>query len=139
MHNQCPRLAVNLMLERDAGVDASRVEDVIAFGKQSEFRLVRTSSEQAIADKARAIQAHLDSLPDPDDPASYAPSGELHDLGPSNLEDKDRRAATDQGDLPNEIVRKAPPTLGTDPVFNPAELAHPPGDRPPAAISLNNE
>jgi hypothetical protein len=45
--------------------------------------------------------------------------------------------ARDQGTLPNELVRKAPPTLGTDPVVDPAELAHGPGPAPPVAISLN--
>jgi|SRR6266581_2121999 len=77
--------------------------------------------------------------PDIDDPATYAnPTGELHSLAPSAPERRKQLAAQqEQGDLPNELVRKAPPTLGTDPVVDPAELAHGPGPAPPVAISLN--
>jgi hypothetical protein len=75
----------------------------------------------------------LDAPPDPDDPASYPPGGELHTVAPS------APGATDQGALPNEIVRQAPPATGTDPVADPAELgrALDPGPRAPAGISLN--
>jgi hypothetical protein len=39
--------------------------------------------------------------------------------------------------LPNELVRKAPPGVGTDPVLDPAELAHGPDPAaPPIAIDL---
>lgn len=45
--------------------------------------------------------------------------------------------ARDQGALPNEIVRKAPPDLGTMPMVDPADLDRPPDPAPPVAISLN--
>jgi hypothetical protein len=86
-------------------------------------------ARQAAADEAHRIQAAIDALPDPDDPAAYQPTGELHQVAAT---------ARDQGDLPREVTRDVPPDPGTDPEFDPAELSHGP-DAPaqPVAISLN--
>ena len=114
--------------------DAFRA-DVAAFDQdilQQLLDRIAALETQLTAIEAARTQQKLDSLPDIDDPASYEPGGELHSVAP-----KQPQATTDQGDLPNELVRKAPPTLGTDPVTDPRELAHGPGPAPPVAISLN--
>jgi hypothetical protein len=97
-------------------------------------------ARQAAEDEARAIQQKLDAMPDPDDPnaALEHPTGELHQVEANAPARRAQLAAGDQGDLPREITRDVPPDLGTEPVFDPAELAHP--QQPPAqpvAVSLN--
>jgi hypothetical protein len=91
--------------------------------------------------KLDALTARLDAYEaernhDPDDdelplpPGISADDGDLqasHD--PSSDKHREQLEDDNEGDLPPELERHAPPGLGTDPVFNPAELAHP--QKPP--------
>jgi len=59
------------------------------------------------------IAAHLDALPDPDDPTTWEgprADGELTSIPPSHPEDKEQLAASDQGNLPPELLEGAPPS-----------------------------
>ena len=79
---------------------------------------------------------------DPMGDDTHHPSGDLHTLPPSSEANKEKLAAlskedgTDDGtdddgpgDLPNELLEEAPPSGGTMPTPDPAELAHP--QKPP--------
>ena len=69
-----------------------------------------------------------------------APAGELRSHPASANEDREQLAASeDQGDLPNELVAKAPPSSGTAPESDPRWVGRAPDPefRSPAAISLN--
>jgi hypothetical protein len=70
-----------------------------------------------IAEGQRRVQQYLDALPDPEEPET-----------------------DEEGDLPTELQKDTPPSLGTDPVASPAELGGPkdPKQFPqPISISLN--
>jgi hypothetical protein len=112
-------------------------------------RLERSQVDRHKLDAASEVARELLEIPQ-DKPAAVgenepeavrdhtpAPTGELHSLSPSHPEDKEQLAAG-QGALPNELVAKAPPDPGTEPVFDPAKLGKPP-DPPhqPISISLN--
>jgi hypothetical protein len=122
------------------------VDGVAAIGRRLDAVEQRHAerARQAAADEARAIQQQIDSWPDPDsaDPfPHHSPGGELHALEPPNLGDKQQLAAArDQGDLPRELLKGAPPLTGNYPEPDPDKLAHP-QDPPaqPVAISLNTE
>jgi hypothetical protein len=77
------------------------------------------------------IEQMMDQLPDPDAPATFHPTGDLHTLSPK----------LDQGTLPNSLVKDVPPSSGTMLEPNPAELAYPstPAQRSPVAISFQSE
>jgi hypothetical protein len=78
----------------------------------------RRDAEEAERREAERIAAHLDALPDPDDPSTWDPTGGALTLAPaSHPEDKRQLAASDQGDLPNELLEKAPPNPGTAPTI----------------------
>jgi hypothetical protein len=128
--------------ERDlASREASYNDAAAAFDQdvlQQLLDRIAALETQLTAIEAARTQQKLDALPDADDPASYEPSGELHSVAAKQPQ---AGATTDQGDLSNELVRKAPSSGGTDPVVDPAELAHPQVEqvRSPAAISLNQQ
>jgi hypothetical protein len=74
---------------------------------------------------------------DPEAPADEAPvpGGELHAPVPAKDPSEHEPAAADQGNLPKELLKGAPPDPGSEPVEDPAELAHPqPPTRQPIAI-----
>ena len=112
--------------------------------------LARSQSDRHKLDAASEVARELLEIPQDKPPPvgevgaavrdqSPAPAGELHSLPPSHPEDKEQLAASereDQGNLPNELVAKAPPAPGTHPVL-PGELGKAP-DPPaqPVAISL---
>jgi len=111
---------------------------------------VRRDLEEAEREEAERVAAHMRSLPDADDPDIWAgPShgGELSPLPPSHPEDKEQLAASDQGDLPNELLEKVPPPSGTAPTigFTDARRARArpyktaPHTYPQVAVSLNEE
>jgi hypothetical protein len=110
----------------------------------------RRDAEEAERREAERIAAHLDALPDPDDPDTWGgPSrgGELSPIRPSHPEDKEQLAASDQGDLPEELLEKTPPPSGTAPTigFTDARRARArpyktaPQTYPQVAVSLNEE
>jgi hypothetical protein len=123
---------------QQAQIFARSFQDVIARLDALAHRMDAIEEQRAARAKADAeeeqqrIQDYLDSLPDPDNldgQVTYDPSGELHILPPT---------ISDQGALPNELVRKAPPETGNYPEPDPSKLAHP-QQQPaqPVAISLN--
>ena len=87
--------------------------------------------------EAERVQAQLDQLPDPDEPnapAFYHPSGELHTVAPSNAqptadEDHDPGSMPDPDEpndsnvLPEKFEREAPGYLGSLPPAS--EIEHP--------------
>jgi hypothetical protein len=79
----------------------------------------RRDAEEAERREAERIAAHLDALPDPDDPDTWDPhqGGGLVPIAASHPEDKEQLAASDQGDLPNELLKDAPPDPGTAPTI----------------------
>jgi hypothetical protein len=100
------------------------------FEKARSLAAKRAEAERKEAAR-RKVQHYLDQLPDPDEPSQY----------PAPLLTPDPRAQ-DQGDLPNELLKGAPPPLGTEPEPDPAELGGPkdPHQVPqPISISLNSE
>ncbi len=107
-----------------------------------ERRRLEDTRRKAKADaeeEEQRVQDYLDSLPNPDEPnepAIYPSSGHLHAVSPTN-----HGTATDQGDLPKELQKGAPPQLGTDPELDPTELAHPqrPKYEQPVSVSLASE
>jgi hypothetical protein len=105
-------------------------------------------ARQDAEEEQRRIQAELDALPDPDSPAHYDPSGEMHTLSPT----QPGPVTTDHGNLsgfaipeddtdvlPARFSVKAPPSAGTYPPQS--ELAHPetPPQRQPIAVSMMSE
>ena len=105
----------------------------IRFDNYEQRRIARNRRDAE--EEQQQIQARLAALPDPDEPDPFSPSGELHDLPPA---EPGTTTIDNQGDLPAELNKAAPPPLGTDPIYDPKDLAHPP-DPPaqPVAISLN--
>jgi outer membrane murein-binding lipoprotein Lpp len=90
------------------------------------------------AREQQQIQDYLDALPSPDDdPDQHFNTGDLHSLPPA----EHGQSATDQGALPEELLKNVPPETGNYPEPDPSELAHPatPKYRAPAAISLASE
>jgi hypothetical protein len=99
--------------------------------------------EQMRADEEaeeRRIEQFLDELPDPDSPDPFAPSGDLHVIAASGPEDREQ-LQSDQGTLPPELKKGAPPDLGTEPELDPSKLAYPetPAQRAPVAVSMMSE
>jgi hypothetical protein len=92
---------------------------------------------QARADEEEAerIRKEMDSWPDPDDPALYTPGGELHTVAPSDP------GTADQGALPAELRKGAPPESGNYPTPDPSELENPetPAQRSPVGVSMMSE
>jgi hypothetical protein len=100
-----------------------------SFEKQRSLAMKRQEAARK-AEGQRRVQQYLDALPDPEAPSRY----------PAPLLSPDPRSGDNQGDLPRELQKGAPPPLGTDPVYDAAELAHPQRQNkipPQAAISLN--
>jgi hypothetical protein len=110
----------------------------------------RRDAEEAERREAERIAAHMRALPDADDPSTWDPApagGALTPLPASHSEDKEQLAASDQGDLPNELLEGAPadpgtaPTIGLDVPRVPsrqtkrAPMLHP----QPIAVSLNED
>ena len=99
----------------------------------------RHIAAQQKADEEKQIQDYLNTLPDPDNPDDpdaaviQSPSGELHALPPTNTGDDA------EGDLPKQLLRTTPPSPGTYPLDDPAEMDVPsqPKFRAPVAVSLN--
>ena len=70
-------------------------------------RKLREIAAQKDAAEKQQITDYLNTLPDPDNPngpASFAPSGELHDIP----------GADEQGDLPKELQKDVPPPGNPD-------------------------
>jgi hypothetical protein len=110
----------------------------------------RRNAENAEHREAERIAAHLDALPDPDDPDTWdGPShgGALTPLPASHPEDKEQLAASDQGNLPPELLAGAPPDPGTAPTIGlDARRARgrqtkraPPPYPQPISVSLNED
>ena len=81
---------------------------------------------------------------DPMGDDTHHPSGDLHSVPPSNETNKEKLAAlseddgTDddgEGDLPNELLETAPPSGGTMPTPDLADLAHPPTATPRQTVA----
>jgi hypothetical protein len=69
---------------------------------------VRRDAEEAEREEAARIQAMLDSLTDPDDPAplqsvDHHPTGDLHDLPPKQEPQSQADGTDNVGDLPAEL------------------------------------
>jgi hypothetical protein len=103
---------------------------------------IRAEEEEREAAEQKAIEDALSSLPDPDAPHEWEahPTGDLHDLPPSEPQHEQQLEATEgehpddnEGDLPNELTEKVPPITGTDPEF---PGAREPEARNPVGISL---
>jgi hypothetical protein len=79
--------------------------------------LVRSRDARRRLDFASEATREMLELPK-DAPADFAsePGGELHSVGPEDPE-KHQPEADDQGDLPRELERGAPPMLGTEPTI----------------------
>jgi hypothetical protein len=121
-----------------------------AFEEEREEQ-ARRDAEEAERREAERIAAHLDAMPDPDDPDTWDPhqGGGLVPIAASHPEDKEQLAAfEDQGDLPNELLEKAPPSSGTAPTIGFTDArrtrARPYKTAPhsypqPVAVSLNED
>jgi len=73
----------------------------------------RRDAEETEREEAERIAAHLDALPDPDDSDTWEgprAGGELTSIPASHPEDKEQLAASDQGNLPPELLAGAPPS-----------------------------
>jgi hypothetical protein len=131
----------------EARADAARARSIRHLGDaitQLNHRLDAIEERRAIqarqdeeAEAAR-LQAVLDALPSPDEPAAaiYSPGGDLHSLAAPNT------AHMGEDDAPSSLEHlERFGSSGTDPVTDPSELAHPkvPKYRNPAAISLNSD
>jgi hypothetical protein len=81
-------------------------------------------------DAASAATAKMLALPKEDE--TYEPGGELHTVGPEDPEK--HRPAADQGALPPELLKEAPPELGTEPTI---EDPPRPQQPQPVAVSLH--
>jgi hypothetical protein len=96
---------------------------------------IRAEEEAHEREEQQHIQSVLDTLPDPDAPGPFAPSGDLHDVPPSEPAHEEQlqqsaatageRSGDNEGDLPNELLEDVPPITGTSPEF--------PGSREPTA------
>jgi hypothetical protein len=70
-----------------------------------------------------------------------SPDGHLHSVGPSHERHKQQLAELEkndedaEGDLPNELLETAPPSGGTMPPPDPADLAHPPTSTPRQTVA----
>jgi hypothetical protein len=93
---------------------------------------------KADEEEAERIRKEMDFWPDPDDPAIYGPGGELHMLSAEPGTDP---SAADQGALPAELRKGAPPESGNYPEPDPSKLAYPesPTQRAPVAVSMMSE
>jgi hypothetical protein len=117
-------------------------DDVTRFGQRLDAFEARRKEKARLdaEEEQREIQRALDALPDPDDPDDpntdamhQSNTGDLTTLGPSEVQ-------RDQGALPNELQKDAPPLSGNFTEPDPDKLAHP--QEPPAqpvSISLNEE
>jgi len=114
--------------------EASRADQARRDAKRDAKRAKR-DQEEAKRQEQEQNERMIDQLPDPDDPDWHHNTGDLHDLPPS--ED------ADQGDLPNELKKGAPPLTGTDTAPDFDKLAHPQSGTKqiaqPVSISLNAE
>jgi multidrug efflux pump subunit AcrA (membrane-fusion protein) len=110
--------------------------------EQQREEQVRQDEEE----EQRRIQDYLDSLPNPDNeppphvPGTHFNTGDLHSIPASKPEDEQQLEA-DQGALPAELRKGAPPESGNYPVSDPAELEYPETQkqRAPVAVSMMSE
>jgi hypothetical protein len=96
----------------------------------------KADEEEAEREEQLQIEAMLDALPDPDDPNQYP--------DPLLMADPQMPSPTEQDEelsypsVPLSSAQEFP--VGTDPVYDPAELAHPQKQPArPISISLNEE
>jgi hypothetical protein len=118
-------------------ISASEVQ-ADAFEKQRALSAKRAEAAR-IAEGKRRVQQYLDALPDPDGPSQY-PEPTLAPDPRSDPQNKGSADVDEEGDLPTELQKDTPPSLGKDPVLDPAELGYPPDPKQvpqPISISLN--
>ena len=111
---------IKRMQSATAKMQVAAFADVVAHlerrldAKEAELEeQARRDAEEAERKEAERIAAHLGALPDPDDPTTWErprASGELTSIPASHPEDKEQLAASDQGDLPPELLEGAPPS-----------------------------
>jgi hypothetical protein len=101
----------------------------------------RRAQEDAVRAEQEQILQYLETHPEPgastDD--THQQSGELHALEPPDKEHLDPEVEVDQGDLPNELEKGAPPLSGNYVEPDPEDLGGPkdPKQVPqPVAVSL---
>jgi hypothetical protein len=93
---------------------------------------------QDAEEEERRVQALLDAMPDPDDPALYGPGGELHvSAAPSDP----GAVTTDTGNLPQTLQKNVPEPSGEfyDPDPDPDDLPETAKQRAPVAVSMMSE
>jgi hypothetical protein len=91
----------------------------------------RRDAEEAEREEQEEIQRTLDALPDPDDPDApdmHAPTGDLHELPPSEDPTGDATASL-AGGIKEEDDQGLEGVIAIRPVIDPADLAH--GPNPP--------
>jgi hypothetical protein len=86
-------------------------DDITRLAKRLDQLEQQREEVQARADEEEAerIRKEMDSWPDPDDPALYGPSGEMHTL---SADPGTEPGAADQGALPAYLRKGAPPESG---------------------------
>ena len=99
---------------------------------------LRQIAAQKDAAEQKQIADYLNTLPDPDNPPAshgHFNTGDLSPLPPTNTGDDN------EGDLPAELSRATPPSPGSYPLDDPAELDGPLQSkyRQPVAVSLNED
>jgi hypothetical protein len=94
----------------------------------------REDAQREAEEEAKAIQDALDALPDPDDPTTYEPTGELHTLPPKE------GPASDAGGVPLSYKNVPLSYVRTKDQTEVPEPEHPSGSvvPQPTAIELNN-
>jgi len=113
--------------------------------------LERNQRDRRRLDAASEVARELLEIPQDKPPAAgehgpavvrdqeHKPTGDLHSVAPSHPEDKEQAAARerkDQGALPNELLKGAPPDPGTAPEFDPAKVGKAP-DPPQQPVSVS--
>jgi hypothetical protein len=106
-----------------------------AYQSRRDARL-KADQEQREREEQQLIEDQLSKLPDPDAPGPFAPAGDLHDVPPSEPENREELTAIQpedsEGDLPNELLEDIPLTTGTDPDLSGSQQ---PTNRNPVGIS----
>jgi hypothetical protein len=137
------RANAELTLARDvvAKIDSltRRIDSLEATHKEAEAEQQRLDAQRELEDlEDIELPPGIEELGENTADDTPHPDGSLHTLPPSHDQDKEELAALERedetddggiGDLPNELLETAPPSGGTMPEPNPAELAHP--QKPP--------
>jgi hypothetical protein len=149
----------------------TRLTDRIAREEQWRKDKARRDAEEAEREEQQRIEDELAALPDPDDPDPLTATGDDDQLtvhppvdperyGPGVEDDQEPpvkpvlsygkvplsyvRKRDAEGDLPEGVESRSPAPLGSDPIYDPEDLAHPPHRSakqvaPPVDVSLHEE